>query len=454
VKKGKSRARLEASAKRVAERFTERSLRLRDAVAGLRPLVRPRYRSDQLLVTLDSDVMAHDALNRLGAREARVTDAVEGPFAALELEGLIEDITAIGQPNARGARVALAASVRDEVGEELMGVNLFRLAPKASIDEVRRRLDDVPGVREVERVPYRTIVPPSAPRAASARRAAGLPWNLRAIRWEAITPPDAKLVKVAVLDSGVDEGHVDLKIAQYEHEDSSAEDIVGHGTHVCGIIAGKRSRSADFHSGVCNATLHVWKIFDDEPDPETGDYVVDEVHYQRAMVAAQRAGCRVINLSIGGYETTTRERALVKRLVDAGVVIIAAMGNEYQEGNPTEYPAALPGVIAVGAVGKRFERALTSNTGKHIALVAPGVAIPSTLPRKPSDDRDEVKYAEWDGTSMAAPHVAAAAARLLAREPALTPQAVKQALQDGARKLTGMHRRGWTRLYGAGLLQL
>jgi subtilisin family serine protease len=423
---------------------------------------RPKYRRDQLLVTLASDVAG---IRRPGARLAaavNVAESVGGPFAALEDEGLIEDVTAVGTKlhpaGVHGVRVALGASVAADVDESLTGVNLVRLVPGASLEEVSRRLDATPGVRDIERVPYRTIALRQRPRVATAvhqpSTAETVPWNLREIGWKARTPPSAASVKVAVLDSGVDVTHPDLDIANYDHGHVSDQDIIGHGTHVCGTIAGKRSSNAAFYSGVSNAKLHVWKIFEDTPDPDAEDYVVDELLYQRALVAALEAGCKVLNLSIGGEGNTTAERNLIKRLIAGGVSVVAAMGNEYAEGNPTEYPAAFPDVIAVGAVRENLTRAPFSNTGAHITLVAPGSNIVSTLPLAPSADRTETSYAAWDGTSMATPHVTAAVARLLAASPTLSPADVKTELQRLAKHLPAMGSRTWTRTLGAGLLQI
>ena len=79
------------------------------------------------------------------------------------------------------------------------------------------------------------------------------------------------------------------------------------------------------------------------------------------------------------------------------------MGNEFEEGNPTEYPAAIPEVCAVGATDDRDRRAAFSNTGRHIDLVAPGVGILSTTPMFRYDGDGEREFDAWDGTSMATP---------------------------------------------------
>src|SRR5262249_8628049 len=157
-------------------------------------------------------------------------------------------------------------------------------------------------------------------------------------------------------------------------------------------------------AGICGCDLRVWKIFGDEPSND-GEYYVDELMYQRALNDARNARVKVMNLSIGGGAPSRTERLLFSRLIQAGVTVVAAMGNEFKEGNPIEYPGAYPNVIAVGAISEANERAYFSNTGKRIAICAPGVNILSTLPMKKSVGRKETKYAAWDGTSMATPHV-------------------------------------------------
>jgi subtilisin family serine protease len=135
------------------------------------------------------------------------------------------------------------------------------------------------------------------------------------------------------------------------------------------------------------------------------------------------------------------------------VVVAAAMGNEFQDGNPTEYPGAYPTVFAVGAVSESLRRSVFSNTGRHIALVAPGSNILSTLPVKRSPRLQETNYAAWSGTSMATPHVAAAAALVAAKKPALGPAQIKDRLLKTARRLDTMSKKRTVEL-GSGLLDL
>jgi subtilisin family serine protease len=148
------------------------------------------------------------------------------------------------------------------------------------------------------------------------------------------------------------------------------------------------------------------------------------------------------------------------------------MGNERQAGSATSYPAAIPGVIAVGATNIDDTVANFSNRGNHISLSAPGVAIWSTMPTyagqiefaaipgpggawlQGSPRRRETDYDALSGTSMASPHVAAAAALLLAVKGKLSPDDVRERLMDTVEKVGAMHGFDFDSDYGAGRLNL
>ena len=207
-------------------------------------------------------------------------------------------------------------------------------------------------------------------------------------------------------------------------------------------------------SGVSNASLHVWKIFSDEQ--YRGDYYVEPRMIQRALNAARGRAIRAVNLSIGGTEYDRTEAMLIRRLIESGCTVVAAMGNEYAEGNRIQYPGALPDVIAVGAVDEVGRRASFSNTGRHIDVVAPGVNILSTLPTRTFGYRDpaDTDYNAWDGTSMATPHVAAACALIQAKHPAWSPRQIARRLTSTAARVPAMRSTRKSRAYGHGLLDL
>lgn len=144
-------------------------------------------------------------------------------------------------------------------------------------------------------------------------------------------------------------------------------------------------------NGISRARIHAWKIFDDRPDLLTRPdgtaefaYFVDPVMYLRALLDCVDAGVDVINLSIGGGGAPDpTESAAFEALLATGTTIVAAMGNERRDGSPISYPAAMPGVIAVGATNLQDRITSFSNRGNHVTIAAPGDAIWSTLPTYP-----------------------------------------------------------------------
>ena len=281
-------------------------------------------------------------------------------------------------------------------------------------------------------------------------------WGLRAIRWFDGSHPDASKIHVAVLDSGIDDGHPDLKraIEEYHHDGNVSRDFLGHGTHVSGTIAAVVNNSIGI-AGIANCRLHCWKIFDD-PKPGSDDQNFNFEYYSKGLAAALDSEIKVINLSVGGTEHSRAEAAIFAELADAGVVVAAAMGNEHKEGNPKEYPAGYPGALGVGAIDETDKRASFSCTGAHIGLVAPGVNILSTVPRVKASFADTTDYDSWPGTSMATPHVAGAAALVYGStvKSKAAADAVVKRLTSTARKLAGMKKKKFTREYGSGLLDL
>src|SRR6059058_3109565 len=305
------------------------------------------------------------------------------------------------------------------------GLTLVHLDDAAVSAELLRTVESSPVVAFAERVAARWL----SATAADPRH--NRQWGLRAIRWFDTEQPDAESVTVAICDTGVDARHPDLAgaIASYDHEGAGATDIIGHGTHVSGIIAA-RADDAVGVVGVAGCRIAMWKVFPDEPT--AGNFYVDGSRFLRALNAAATSGAKVLNLSLGGTQSSQAEQLLFDRLESAGVTVLAAMGNEHEHGNPVEYPAAYEHVLAVGAAAETDHRSPFSNTGRHIGLAAPGSDILSTLPAKASSYRADTGYAAWSGTSMATPHVAAAAALVAARHPDWTPADTKEHLRTRA----------------------
>lgn len=224
-------------------------------------------------------------------------------------------------------------------------------------------------------------------------------WGLRAVAAPAVWEQSAGAsTVVAVLDTGVDGSHPDLAGRVLPGidmiGDGAGADPNGHGTHVAGIIAAVANNGIGVAGAAPEARILPVRVLD-------SDGYGDHSAIASGIVAAVDYGADVINLSLGGTDTTEILASAVDYATAAGVVVVAAAGNERQMGNGRSYPAAYDNVIGVGAISVDDRSAMFSNTGDYIDIAAPGFAILSTLPGG---------YGYLSGTSQAAPYVAAAAA--------------------------------------------
>ncbi len=257
-------------------------------------------------------------------------------------------------------------------------------------DAEATEMRDVPGVRYVSR----TIAvhaadaiprPPRAPRTLAGAPLASvqvIPPNIDLVHARDVWPLSrGGNVNIAIFDTGVDFAHADLaaNVAggynTFTKQNDFNDDNL-HGTHVAGIIG-----AVDNNLGVVGvapaAHMYAVKVLDtggngtDENLVAAADWVLASKH--------ARGGNWIVSMSLGSHESTPPEEEAFQRLIGEGVLCIAASGNEGGFFGML-YPAALPGVVSVGAVDNNKVLADFSNSGPTLNVVAPGVAILSTLP--------------------------------------------------------------------------
>jgi len=171
----------------------------------------------------------------------------------------------------------------------------------------------------------------------------------------------------------------------------------------------------------------------------------------RGIGRAVRAGAAVINMSYGAPAPCFAEYTQLQQATARGVTLVAAAGNEFDRGNRPQYPASLPHVLTVAAIGSDRKAAFFSNANAAVDLTAPGVGILTATPGSFEDDEEKDGYEPVTGTSFSAPMVAGAAAWLRASRPALSADQVAQVLRLSARDLG---RKGWDPQTGFGLLSM
>jgi len=252
-----------------------------------------------------------------------------------------------------------------------------------------------------------SCTPPPAP----GQQITGVPWPQARYDLRRLTGiADGAGITVAVIDSGVDAAHPQLAGAVLPGEDllspggTGRSDCVGHGTAVASIIAAAPAAGTDFAGVAPRARILPFRVTERE--------VVDGHPQGRdappgglARAIRDAAGhAQVINLSLAQEEDDPQLRAAIGYAVARDVVVVAAAGNEHRDSgtDPPSYPAGYPGVLGVGAIDQNGVRLARSQVGGYVSLVAPGSGVVAAAPGE--------GLARYDGTSFAAPFVAATAA--------------------------------------------
>ena len=210
--------------------------------------------------------------------------------------------------------------------------------------------------------------------------------------------------------------------------------MTGHGTFVASVAAGSVASGGILRGFGGDAKLMIVQA-------NRNADVFDDVDEAAGIVWAVDHGAQIVNLSIGGAQTSQVEKDAIRYATSHGVLVVAAAGNTGEGGNVQSYPAALVGPhgLAVASSTTAGTRASFSTAARYVSLAAPGVRVlgatttgasTSTFPRA-AVGTDGV-YAYGTGTSYSAPQVSGAAALVWAANPSLTADEVVQILERSA----------------------
>lgn len=300
-------------------------------------------------------------------------------------------------------------------------------------ETAKKTIANLKGVRAIEPDPIVQVIRPFQKLSRGPQPAEVLPWGVDRLEAERIWDADGDLtadrgantgkgVNVALIDSGIDKNHRDLKanlagginfVAKGPCEKvkpNDWNDEFGHGTHVAGICAAVENKIGVIGVG---PGIRLWavRVLDAQGAGYLSD-VIDGIYW------CADHGMQVINLSVGISKEVLDDPGLqndkeafeeaVNYAYAKGSVLVAAAGNEGWQGTDDNvvYPARFDAVIAVAATDQLDARPYWSSTGPAVEVAAPGVEILSTF--------NDGYYFVASGTSMASPHVAGTAALVIA----------------------------------------
>ncbi|MDB4895961.1 MAG: in-like alkaline serine protease [Firmicutes bacterium] len=270
------------------------------------------------------------------------------------------------------------------------------------------------------------------------------PWHIRrtgfptAWRLARSRPVQQRPVRIAILDSGIGMEHPLLQGllglgVNLLKTDEPPGDENGHGTHVAGIIAAASGAWWEKRRPP-GVVLHPVKIFDRTGFGRIADII-------QGLLWCVDHDIDIINLSFGTDLKTSRALQRAVRDVEGqGILLVGAAGNDGRKG-AVDFPGRYSEVLAVSACTRHDRISTFSSEGPEVDLIAPGSGVLSLSPNG--------GYVRMSGTSMAAPHVSAAAALLLGLEPHLSPAGIRERLKQTAEWLPTVV----SRAQGAGLLR-
>lgn len=366
------------------------------------------------------------------SRTSRKTIGRAAVASLLLLEGLVPALAAAGGAQSGDTQrvlVRFSNGISNPKAAEIVAKNGGKLQstiPGINVQEVKVPPSDVTGflksLRSRADVVYAqpeataTIdaVTPNDPKFSNQ-------WSMRQTRatrgWSRTTGSSS--VTVAIIDTGVDLTHPDLGnklVAGYDYvdNDTTANDVNGHGTSVAGIVAAGTDNKRGIASYCWHCKIMPLKV-------AGGDGIIELSLVARGLVHAADNGVRVVNMSLSTTVPFEPLHDAIKYAHDRGVIMIGSAGNIGT--TQKRYPAAYPQVIAVAATQKDGSRRSTSTYGSWVGVAAPGT---NQAPAKGGG------YKAFGGTSSAAPVVAGLAGLSFSLAPSAPKRKIRRAILRGS----------------------
>ena len=387
---------------------------------------------------------------------ADITDSEEGQDEILQSMDQVPDINEEesvedqiivvyedpGQDNVENLDLGVSDVVQ---GESLCEtVDLLEMEESVDTDQVIEELEAKPGVAAVSRNEMIELYElPNDPYIKG-----GQAWQFQAMEAESVWNQISgrKEIKVAVIDSGIDMNHPDLKgrceigYDYVDNTENSMKDMIGHGTAVSGLIAAVANNGIGIAGIAGSAPVKV--VAYRAGGRSAGENMLNGAYVIAAMERiATRNDIQVVNMSFGSETLRDVKQEAVRKLRASGKVVVAAAGNDGSTRH--NYPASCAGVISVGAVCKDYSAAVFSNRNSEVDLCAPGNQLYTTT--------KEGGYTWVSGTSYASPLVAGAAAVLKYANNSLSADQIEATLKSTARDLGPA---GRDDAYGYGMVRL
>jgi hypothetical protein len=390
---------------------------------------------------------------------AMATSAPSAPVRATAPDGTASLVVTFAEPPAPvDARALLGplGPVRPLVPEA--GVWSLRVAPDGAL---RARALGIPGVSAVEWSLVRTSddIVPAAPAAPTPLAPVTTPtdtyftpdrqWDLFApgTTWGADLTGTPARPRIAILDSGIDSTHEEWSgpnsplvrpwSAWTGKEQAEDWGRTGHGTHVAGTAAAPANGVGIV--GVAPSGAGIGEIIPVQISDKDG-FSTDATMMMGIRWAVAN-GAKVINISAGGSGSSRAFQQVIDWAFTRGALLVASVGNDGQDYNEVNYPAGYAHVLGVAAQCSTHVSAdcstpgglaLFSDRNVSVDVVAPGVDILSSVPRRITEGAIAPGYAVKEGTSMAAPYVTGLAALIFAANPGATPYQVMQQIMNTA----------------------